>query len=102
MSTTSASSTGSPLTFALCCKVDHVKSRYLYQTNVMDDTQKLSDVNTVAVDTVEHQDPRAELKVSVLYCQANLYESIGMMDPAIEWNKEAYEIRLQRLYRTDE
>lgn len=60
----------------------------------MDDLQKLCDINMLAVDTIQNQEVRADLKASVLSHQANLYESLGKVDDAIKWNNEAYEIRL--------
>lgn len=68
--------------------------RFLYESNVIEDLQKLCDINAAAVNTIESGDRHDDLKASILSHQANLYESIGMVDKAIEWNKEAYEIRL--------
>lgn len=60
----------------------------------MDNLQSLWDINTIVVNTLDESDRRDDLKASVLSHQANVYESIGKVDQAIEWNEQAYQIRI--------
>ncbi|KAI4681756.1 uncharacterized protein J4E84_007351 [Alternaria hordeiaustralica] len=78
------------------CELVNQSQRFLYETNLMNDLKKLCEINTIAVDTLDEADRRDDLKASVLSHQANLYESIGKVDQAIEWNQQAYQIRLNQ------
>ena len=69
--------------------------RYLYEANALADLESLCDVNLVAVGTLEVGSQKDDLKASIMSHQANLAESLGNAEEAIDLNKRVYEIRLQ-------
>ncbi|KAH0553214.1 hypothetical protein GP486_006614, partial [Trichoglossum hirsutum] len=69
--------------------------RYLYEANALTDLENLCDVNMVAVETLEDGHRKDDLKASIMSHQANLAESLGDAEKAIDLNKRVYEIRLQ-------
>ncbi|KAI9842890.1 MAG: hypothetical protein M1837_006722 [Sclerophora amabilis] len=69
--------------------------RYLYEANALTDLESLCDVNLVAVETLEDGPQKDDLKASIMSHQANLAESLGNAEKAIDLNKRLYEIRLQ-------
>lgn len=61
----------------------------------MGDLESLCDVNLVAVETLEDGSQKDDLKATIMSHQANLAESLGNAEEAINLNKRVYEIRLQ-------
>ena len=76
---------------SICC----LFIRYLYEANALTDLESLCDVNLVAVETLEAGPRKDDLKASTMSHQANLAESLGNAEKAVDLNKKVYEIRLQ-------
>ncbi|OAQ95981.1 hypothetical protein LLEC1_02850 [Akanthomyces lecanii] len=68
---------------------------YLYETNSLEDMRLLCDVNLAAVSSLANSPQKSDMRASILSHQANLAESLGEAQEAIQLNKSAYEIRLE-------
>ncbi|KAL3952370.1 hypothetical protein ACCO45_012313 [Purpureocillium lilacinum] len=68
--------------------------RYLYETNALEDLGLLCEVNLAAVNSLVNSPQKDDMRASIMSHQANLAESLGDAQAAIELNKNAYEIRL--------
>ncbi|KID94052.1 pfs domain-containing protein, partial [Metarhizium majus ARSEF 297] len=76
------------------CKLLAQCQRFLYESNALTELESLCHVNLVAVNTLEDGPQKNDLKATIMTHQANLAESLGNAEKAIELNKGAYEIRL--------
>lgn len=68
--------------------------RYLYEINALEELESLCDVNMITVETLKVGPEKRDLEASIMSYQANLAESFGNAEKAIELNKKVYKIRL--------
>ncbi|EHK22215.1 uncharacterized protein TRIVIDRAFT_191059 [Trichoderma virens Gv29-8] len=70
-------------------------SRYLCEINALRELEDVCEVNLQAVETLNDQEHAIDIKASTLSHQANMYESIGKVEEAIELNIKGYNMRLK-------
>lgn len=61
---------------------------------MVEDLSKVLDVNSAAIDMLDEGPEKADAKATILSHQANLAESLGTPERAIELNMQGYHIRL--------
>ncbi|UKZ73821.1 hypothetical protein TrVFT333_001474 [Trichoderma virens FT-333] len=79
----------------LFCKLLEDCQRYLCEINALRELEDVCEVNLQAVETLNDQEHAIDIKASTLSHQANMYESIGKVEEAIELNIKGYNMRLK-------
>lgn len=69
--------------------------RFLSEANALADLENLCDVNLTAAEMLEDGPQRDNVKALIMSHQAQLAESLGDAEKAIDLNKREYEIRLR-------
>ncbi|QYS99428.1 NB-ARC domain-containing protein [Trichoderma simmonsii] len=80
---------------SLFCELLVDCQRYLYEINAFKELEDVCELNLLAVDTLDDQEQAIDVKASTLSHQANMYESIGRVEDAIELNTKGYNMRLK-------
>ncbi|KAF1961988.1 hypothetical protein CC80DRAFT_522601 [Byssothecium circinans] len=76
------------------CELLKECQRYVYEANALDDLKDMCEVNLVAVEMLDDPSRVADLIATIFSHQAQLAESTGEVQEAIELNKKGHEIRL--------
>ncbi|KAL6832199.1 P-loop containing nucleoside triphosphate hydrolase protein [Trichoderma camerunense] len=80
---------------SLFCELLVDCQRYLYEINAFKELEDVCELNLLAVETLNDQEQAIDIKASTLSHQANMYESIGRVEEAIELNTKGYNMRLE-------
>ncbi|KAK4059480.1 hypothetical protein Trihar35433_10756 [Trichoderma harzianum] len=80
---------------SLFCELLVDCQRYLYEINAFKELEDVCELNLLAVDTLDDQEQAIDIKASTLSHRANMYESIGRVEEAIELNTKGYNMRLK-------
>ncbi|KAK1826926.1 NB-ARC [Podospora conica] len=81
------------------CELLRECERYLFETNSLKDLQDMCEVSLVAIEILRASDKEKANHLTACTCalQANMYESTGKVDKAIELNLKGHKLRLEEV-----